>query len=65
MLLACATSDCPGLFITDIDFYEVDLRDDQQFFIDHPGAVPISTVQVKFSFKWFSISNFPLLVVLV
>lgn len=23
-----------------------DLRDDQQFFIDHPGAVPITTAQV-------------------
>lgn len=27
--------------------YEPDLRDDKQFFIDHPGAVPISTAQVK------------------
>ena len=24
-----------------------DLRDDKQFFVDHPGAVPISTVQVN------------------
>lgn len=24
-----------------------DLRDDQQFFIDHPGAQPISTAQVR------------------
>lgn len=24
----------------------LDLRDDKQFFIDHPGAVPISTQQV-------------------
>lgn len=24
-----------------------DLRDDSQFFVDHPGAVPISTAQVK------------------
>ncbi|EOX90797.1 RAC-like GTP binding protein 5 isoform 3, partial [Theobroma cacao] len=26
---------------------KLDLRDDKQFFIDHPGAVPISTAQVK------------------
>lgn len=26
---------------------EPDLRDDKQFFIDHPGAVPITTAQVK------------------
>ncbi|CAI0461629.1 unnamed protein product [Linum tenue] len=25
--------------------FEADLRDDKQFFIDHPGAVPISTAQ--------------------
>ena len=24
----------------------LDLRDDKQFFIDHPGAVPITTAQV-------------------
>lgn len=24
-----------------------DLRDDKQFFVDHPGAVPITTAQVK------------------
>lgn len=24
-----------------------DLRDDEQFFMDHAGAVPISTAQVK------------------
>jgi hypothetical protein len=23
----------------------IDLRDDKQFFVDHPGAVPISTAQ--------------------
>jgi len=23
-----------------------DLRDDKQFFVDHPGAVPITTAQV-------------------
>ena len=26
----------------------LDLRDDKQFFVDHPGAVPITTAQVKF-----------------
>ncbi|XP_074556232.1 rac-like GTP-binding protein 5 isoform X1 [Curcuma longa] len=26
---------------------KLDLRDDQQFFIDHPGAQPISTAQVR------------------
>ncbi|CAN1342013.1 Rac-like GTP-binding protein ARAC6 [Linum perenne] len=26
---------------------KLDLRDDKQFFIDHPGAVPISTTQVS------------------
>ena len=25
-----------------------DLRDDKQFFIDHPGAVPITTAQVEY-----------------
>jgi hypothetical protein len=25
----------------------VDLRDDKQFFLDHPGAVPITTAQVS------------------
>lgn len=25
----------------------LDLRDDKQFFIDHPGAVPITTAQVR------------------
>jgi hypothetical protein len=24
----------------------IDLRDDEQFFIDHPGAAPITTAQV-------------------
>ncbi|MBA0562218.1 hypothetical protein Golob_007281 [Gossypium lobatum] len=28
-----------------VRFY-VDLREDKQFFIDHPGAVPITTAQV-------------------
>ncbi|KAG2662810.1 hypothetical protein PVAP13_1KG557900 [Panicum virgatum] len=27
---------------------KLDLRDDKQFFVDHPGAVPISTAQVPF-----------------
>ncbi|MBA0734481.1 hypothetical protein Gogos_018386, partial [Gossypium gossypioides] len=27
-------------------FLTVDLRDDKQFFVDHPGAVPITTAQV-------------------
>uniref|UniRef100_A0A452ZHF6 Uncharacterized protein n=1 Tax=Aegilops tauschii subsp. strangulata TaxID=200361 RepID=A0A452ZHF6_AEGTS len=31
----------------------IDLRDDQQFFVDHPGAVPISTAQVLGSFICF------------
>ncbi|KAM7521235.1 hypothetical protein LguiB_020197 [Lonicera macranthoides] len=26
-------------------FTLADLRDDEQFFVDHPGAVPITTVQ--------------------
>jgi len=26
--------------------FAADLRDDKQFFIDHPGAVPITTNQV-------------------
>lgn len=39
---------------------EPDLRDDKQFFIDHPGAVPISSAQVKISAPhiltaWFTI----------
>ena len=28
-----------------------DLRDDKQFFIDHPGAVPITTAQVKTTYS--------------
>lgn len=36
-----------------MDFFDkilvfADLRDDNQFFIDHPGAVPITTAQVYF-----------------
>lgn len=30
-----------------------DLRDDKHFFMDHPGAVPITTAQVRY------IANFP------
>lgn len=33
-------------------FHELDLRDDKQFFIDHPGAVPISTAQVNDRLNW-------------
>ena len=29
-----------------LNLLTVDLRDDKQFFIDHPGAVPITTAQV-------------------
>ncbi|RWW13110.1 hypothetical protein GW17_00023193 [Ensete ventricosum] len=32
--------------ITAMDLF-ADLRDEQQFFIDHPGAAPISTAQVN------------------
>ncbi|MBA0771727.1 hypothetical protein Gotri_007208, partial [Gossypium trilobum] len=28
-----------------LNFLTVDLREDKQFFIDHPGAVPITTAQ--------------------
>lgn len=35
---------------------EPDLRDDKQFFIDHPGAVPITTAQVSSDF-WITFSN--------
>lgn len=28
-------------------YNETDLRDDKQFCIDHPGAVPITTAQVN------------------
>lgn len=28
-------------------FLLTDLRDDKQFFIDHPGAVPMSSAQVR------------------
>ncbi|PKI52855.1 hypothetical protein CRG98_026686 [Punica granatum] len=33
---------------------KLDLRDDKQFFLDHPGAVPITTAQVRCSLpRWF------------
>ena len=28
--------------------FSADLRDDKQFFIDHPGAMPITTAQVRY-----------------
>lgn len=28
-------------------FLQTDLREDKQFFMDHPGAVPIPTAQVN------------------
>ncbi|CAI0392834.1 unnamed protein product [Linum tenue] len=35
-----------GIFhFVNMIFIKADLRDDKQFFIDHPGAVPISTAQ--------------------
>lgn len=45
-------------------FIEADLRDDKQFFIDHPGAVPITTAQVMFSSSvlFISVLCFPLYV---
>jgi len=33
--------------------WSADLRDDKHFFVDHPGAVPITTAQVRY------ITNFP------
>jgi len=35
-----------------VSSYMPDLRDDKQFFIDHPGAVPITTAQVNRIFLW-------------
>ncbi|KAK7845782.1 rac-like gtp-binding protein arac1 [Quercus suber] len=32
-------------WIPELKHYAPDLRDDKQFFIDHPGAVPITTAQ--------------------
>ncbi|KAK4757189.1 hypothetical protein SAY87_007316 [Trapa incisa] len=32
---------------------KLDLRDDKQFFLDHPGAVPITTAQVRCSLPQF------------
>lgn len=42
--------------------YFLDLRDDKQFFVDHPGAVPITTAQVKSPLK--SLISFFLLCVI-
>lgn len=39
------------LWVIDMDS---DLRDDQQFFVDHPGSVPITAAQVKFYAHSFS-----------
>ncbi|KAG7015826.1 Rac-like GTP-binding protein 7, partial [Cucurbita argyrosperma subsp. argyrosperma] len=36
---------CLLISYTSNTFPTLDLRDDKQFFIDHPGAVPISTAQ--------------------
>lgn len=33
-------------FSLQLNLLLLDLRDDKQFFIDHPGAVPITTAQV-------------------
>lgn len=42
-----------------------DLRDDKDFFADHPGAVPITAVQVRIDFELFpfflGFISFPLL----
>ena len=54
-------------------FAAADLRDDQQFVVDHPGAVPISTAQVHiytllvlfFFFFFFSENMFHLFKVLI
>lgn len=34
-----------------------DLRDDKQFFVDHPGAVPITAAQVKTSSEFKSVDQ--------
>lgn len=33
-----------------------DLREDKQFFMDHPGAVPITTAQVRNAIDFLSLS---------
>lgn len=38
---------CSSDWITS-DFTSLDLREDKQFFVEHPGAVPITTAQVSF-----------------
>ena len=51
-------SDCSDLY--------TDLRDDKQFFIDHPGAVPISTQQVRTStFIHAFLMSIPVLMILM
>ncbi|MBW1279454.1 hypothetical protein KYD79_27160, partial [Escherichia coli] len=38
-----------------------DLRDDKQFFIDHPGAVPITTNQVLKSLNGYTFHDYQFL----
>jgi len=38
-----------------------DLREDKQFFMDHPGAVPITTAQVQSTINFLSPTPFLLL----
>ncbi|BAT77677.1 hypothetical protein VIGAN_02026700 [Vigna angularis var. angularis] len=40
---------------------KLDLREDKQFFMDHPGAVPITTAQVQSTINFLSPSPFLLL----
>lgn len=40
-----------------IVFPSSDLRDDKHFFVDHPGAVPISTTQVQYFHFLFKFSH--------
>lgn len=35
-----------------LNFLLIDLRDDRQFFVNHPGAVPITTAQVFSTATW-------------
>lgn len=41
--------------------FSADLREDKQFFMDHPGAVPITTAQVRSTINFLSPSPFLLL----
>lgn len=36
---------CRSVYVT-VSYFLPDLREDKQFFVDHPGAVPITTAQV-------------------